>query len=318
MTLKYDVTALGEALIDFVAVDKSESGAALFEQNPGGAPLNVLAAIDRLCGSTAFIGKVGDDLQGRFIRDVMENLAIETKGLVLDPDYTTTMTFVSLDDDGERHFSFARKPGADTQLKKEEVDFDLIRNSKIFHFGSLSLTDEPAREATLCAVDEARKAGVLVSYDPNYRAPLWPDVETAKAQIRMPVPKVDIMKISEEECELLTDKKRPEDAAEVLLSQGVRCVFVTLGADGAMVKTKDFSAFAPAMNVYAVDTTGAGDAFWGAILYQIANQGLDSLNPDNSKRILRFANIVGGLCVEKRGGVSSMPSITDIQDVLGW
>ncbi|MGN0194234.1 MAG: carbohydrate kinase [Pseudoramibacter sp.] len=316
--MKYDVTALGEALIDFAAVGKSESGAALFEQNPGGAPLNVLAAIDRLCGSTAFIGKVGDDLQGRYIRDVMDNLAIETKGLILDPDYTTTMTFVSLDDDGERHFSFARKPGADTQLKKEEVDVDLIRNSKIFHFGSLSLTDDPAREATLYAVDEARKAGVLVSYDPNYRASLWPDAETAKAQMRMPIPKVDVMKISEEECELLTGETRPEAAAAVLLAQGVRCVFVTLGADGAMLKTKDIQAFAPAMNVYAVDTTGAGDAFWGAILYQIANQGLDGLNPDNSKRVLRFANIVGGLCVEKRGGVTSMPSITDIQDVLGW
>lgn len=318
MTLKYDVTALGEALIDFLPVGKSEYGATIFAQNPGGAPANVLTAIDRLCGSTAFIGKVGDDIQGRYIRDVMNNLAIDTSGLILDPNYTTTMAFVDLDENGDRSFSFARKPGADTQLTKEEVNVELIQNASIFHFGSLSLTDEPARSATLYAIEEAKKAGVLVSYDPNYRAPLWPDEATAIAQMRSVVPKVDIMKLSEEECALLTGEAKPEAAADALLAQGVKCVFITLGGDGSMLRTKDVSVFQPGMNVYAVDTTGAGDAFCGAILFQLANQGITKINNDNGKRILRFANIVAGLCVEKHGGIPSMPTITDIQDVLGW
>ena len=180
------------------------------------------------------------------------------------------------------------------------------------------MTDEPARSATLYAIEEAKKAGVLVSYDPNYRAPLWPDEATAIAQMRSVVPKVDIMKLSEEECALRTGEAKPEAAADALLAQGVKCVFITLGGDGSMLRTKDVSVFQPGMNVYAVDTTGAGDAFCGAILFQLANQGITKINNDNGKRILRFANIVAGLCVEKHGGIPSMPTITDIQDVLGW
>ena len=174
-----DVTALGEVLIDFTPYGRSEAGRNLFEQNPGGAPANVLAALSKMGRKTAFIGKVGDDLHGVFLRKTLEDLGIDTSGMITDPAYFTTLAFVGLEN-GERSFSFARKPGADTQLRSDEIPERLLRETRIFHFGSLSLTDEPARQATLFAVKKAKENGALISYDPNYRAPLWPDEETAK------------------------------------------------------------------------------------------------------------------------------------------
>lgn len=313
-----DVTALGEVLIDFTPCGLSEAGKNLFEQNPGGAPANVLAALSKMGKKTAFIGKVGDDLHGKFLRKTLDDLEIDTSGMITDPDYFTTLAFVGLEN-GERSFSFARKPGADTQLRPDEVPADLLKQTKIFHFGSLSLTDEPARSATHFAVQTAKDAGALISYDPNYRAPLWPDVETAKEQMRSVVPLVDIMKISDEECELLTDEADPAKAAEKLLDQGVRCVFVTLGADGALLKTKEIEVTEPGMKGKAVDTTGAGDSFWGGTLYQFVDGNLvpESIDEETAHRMLRFANTVAGLCVQKRGAIPAMPTLAEVEEALG-
>ena len=236
----FDVTALGEVLIDFTPCGVSEAGMALFEQNPGGAPANVLAAVSNLGQKPAFIGKVGDDMHGALLKDTLDRIGVDTSGMVVDPNYFTTLAFVSLKN-GERSFSFARKPGADTQLTSEEINLDVVRNTKIFHCGSLSLTDEPARSATFFAVKEAKEAGAVISYDPNYRALLWKSEEEAVKHMRSMIPYADIMKISDEETVLLSGKSDPKEAAEVLLNQGVDCVIVTLGKDGALLKTKQSS-----------------------------------------------------------------------------
>ena len=198
----FDVTALGEVLIDFTPYGVSEAGMALFEQNPGGAPANVLAAVSNLGQKPAFIGKVGDDMHGALLKDTLDRIGVDTSGMVVDPNYFTTLAFVSLKN-GERSFSFARKPGADTQLTSEEINLDVVRNTKIFHCGSLSLTDEPARSATFFAVKEAKAAGAVISYDPNYRPLLWKSEEEAVEHMRSMIPYADIMKISDEETALL-------------------------------------------------------------------------------------------------------------------
>ena len=312
-----DVTALGELLIDFTPCGRSEAGQKLFEQNPGGAPANVLAAVSRLGGSTAFIGKVGEDMHGRFLQKTLEDLGIDTGNLILDSDYFTTLAFVSLEN-GERSFSFARKPGADTQLRKEEIRGDLLRESRIFHFGSLSLTDEPARSATLHAVQQAASGGTVISYDPNYRAPLWEDEETAKKQMRSVIPLVDIMKISDEETALLTDRADPEEAARCLLGQGVDCVVVTLGSEGALLCTKDFTVRKPSAAAEVVDTTGAGDSFWGGLLYCLSRDHVrpEELTKEQADSYLVYANTVAGLCVGKRGAIPAMPSGEEVEQCL--
>ena len=313
----YDVTALGEVLIDFTPYGNSEGGRALFEQNPGGAPANVLAALQKLGQKTAFIGKVGEDMHGQLLKETLEQCGVETRGLIVDPRYFTTLAFVALKN-GERSFSFARKPGADTQLCKEEVNTELLENTKIFHCGSLSLTDEPARSATLYAVQYAKKAGALISYDPNYRALLWNSREEAMKQMRAVIPYVDIMKISDEETELLTDREAPEDAADELLRQGVDCVVVTLGKDGALMKTKNFTVQAKGAERKVVDTTGAGDSFWGGILSRFACSGVkpEDLTEEQGLEFVRFANAVAGLCVERRGAIPAMPSLEEVMGQL--
>ena len=208
----YDVTALGELLIDFTDAGMSPSGQKLFERNPGGAPANVLVALQRLGHSTAFVGKVGCDMHGVFLRQTLEENDVDCSGLVSDPDHFTTLAFVALDPTGERTFSFARKPGADTQLRPEELNRDVLQNTRVLHVGSLSLTDEPARSATLEALHIARDAGATLSYDPNYRASLWPAAEVAAQQMRSVVGMMDLVKISAEETGLLTDESDPPAA----------------------------------------------------------------------------------------------------------
>ena len=312
-----DVTALGELLIDFTPCGRSEAGQNLFEQNPGGAPANVLAAISRLGGSTAFIGKVGNDMHGLLLKKTLQDNGINTENLILDDNFFTTLAFVSLEN-GERSFSFARKPGADTQLKKEEIRDDILKESFIFHFGSLSLTDEPARSATIFAARKAIESGTVISYDPNYRAPLWKDEETAKEQMRSVIPLVDIMKISDEETSLLTDHEEPEEAAKCLLDQGVSCVVVTLGSEGALLCTKEFSVRMPARAAEVVDTTGAGDSFWGGLLYCMSRDRLHpgKLTQEKAEEYLAFANTVAGLCVGKRGAIPAMPSKEEVEKNL--
>lgn len=313
----FDVTALGEVLIDFTPYGVSEAGMALFEQNPGGAPANVLAAVSNLGQKPAFIGKVGDDMHGALLKDTLDRIGVDTSGMVVDPNYFTTLAFVSLKN-GERSFSFARKPGADTQLTSEEINLDVVRNTKIFHCGSLSLTDEPARSATFFAVKEAKAAGAVISYDPNYRALLWKSEEEAVKHMRSMIPYADIMKISDEETVLLSGKSDPKEAAEVLLDQGVDCVIVTLGKDGALLKTKQVEVQVKGKDRKPVDTTGAGDSFWGGILSRLALNNVKpaDLTEAQAEEYLKFANAVAGLCVEKRGAIPAMPTLEQVMNEL--
>ena len=314
----FSVTALGEVLIDFTDAGISPNGQKLFERNPGGAPANVLVALKKLGHDVAFIGKVGDDMHGQFLREVIESNGIDCTGLISDPDFFTTLAFVALDDQGDRSFSFARKPGADTQLKTSDLPLDVIADSKVFHVGSLSLTDEPARSATVAALDAAKKAGCVMSYDPNYRDSLWTSAEAAAEQMRSITKYMDLIKISAEECPLMTDKDDPEEAAKVLLEQGASIVVVTLDADGAFVSTKDGSRMVPSFRVEAVDTTGAGDSFWGGFLTAFIESGLapSEVSIERAASFVRFGNAVASLCVRNRGAIPAMPERSDVEEVL--
>ena len=310
----YKITALGEALIDFTPSSTSEAGMRLFEQNPGGAPANALAVFAKFGEKAAFIGKVGNDMHGLFLKETMENAGIDTKGLVVADDVFTTLAFVSLNDKGEREFSFARKPGADTCLTEDEVNTDILKNTEIFHVGSLSLTDEPSRSATFFALKKAKEFGKIISYDPNYRALLWECKEKAIEGMRSVLDYVDVMKLSDEETMLLTDIEEPQAAAKALLEKGISIVAVTLGADGAYICTKEGGALVPGFASNVADTTGAGDSFWGGFLYQLSKSGKRprEVSLTEAKEFARFGNAVASLCVEKRGGIPAIPMMEQV------
>lgn len=308
----FDVVALGEILIDMTYAGKSEGGQTLFEQNPGGAPANVLSAVKRLGGVAALIGKIGKDMHGDFLRETLESENICTDALISDDSVFTTLAFVNINEKGDRSFSFARKPGADTCLTKEEVKTELIKNSKIFHVGSLSLTDEPAKGATLFALEEAKKAGCIISYDPNYRAPLWSSKEAAIEGMRSVLKMVDIIKISDEETALLTGFESPEEASKALVDLGIKTVIVTKGAEGAIIRTKEGIVTSNALDVKAVDTTGAGDAFMGAFLWNVANFGSSEIPLEKVQEFADFSNKVAGFCVQRRGAIKAMPHLNEI------
>ena len=313
-----DVTALGEILIDFTPCGMSEAGQRVFEQNPGGAPANVLACLNKCGKKTAFIGKVGDDMHGQFLVDVLKNSDICTEGVVVDDSVFTTLAFVALSETGERSFSFARKPGADTCLRQDELKEEVIRDSKVFHIGSLSLTAEPVKGTTFKALEIAKEAGCIISYDPNYRAPLWDSKEAAIEGMRSVVSYVDVMKLSDEETALLTDIVEPEAAAKTLVAQGVSVVAVTLGADGALVCTKEGSIVVPGFKANMVDTTGAGDSFWGGFLKCLLESGKrpEEITLDEAATFAKYGNAVASLCVEKRGAIPAMPTLEEVEERL--
>ncbi|MBQ9059322.1 MAG: carbohydrate kinase [Atopobiaceae bacterium] len=315
----FSVTALGELLIDFTDAGSSEAGQKLFERNPGGAPANVLVAIQRLGLPTAFIGKVGNDMHGEYLREVLATESIDCSGLVSDPDHFTTLAFVALDESGERSFSFARKPGADTCLEPSELKADVISQSQVFHVGSLSLTHEPARAATLAALKMAQDAGCVLSYDPNYRASLWDSPDAASEQMRSILPYMDFVKISAEECALVSGHSTPEAAAHELLEQGAKVVVVTLDDEGAFVACNDGAETVPSFRVDAVDTTGAGDSFWGGFLYAFCTSSLKpaDIGIEQAREFVRFGNAVASLCVRGRGAIPSMPSLEQVNELLG-
>lgn len=314
---QYDITTFGEILIDFTSQGYNEDGQMLYARNPGGAPANVAVAAQKLGARTAFLGKAGKDMHGAFLRSVLEVEKVETRGLILDEQYFTTLAFVEINEKGERTFSFSRKPGADTRIQKEELDIDILDRTNIFHVGSLSLTDQPSRDTTFYAVKRARSKGSLISYDPNYRASLWQDEETAKEQMRSLIPYVDIMKISEEETELLTGYQDVHEAAVRLYEQGVKIVAVTLGEKGAYIYGKDGGIVVPGFAATrTVDTNGAGDSFWGGFLAQISHFGksLEELTKEQLTEYARFANAVASICVEKKGAIPAMPDICQVEE----
>ena len=318
MSATFTITALGELLIDFTDAGTSDAGQKLFERNAGGAPANVLACMSRLGHRCAFIGKVGQDMHGAYLRQTLEGEGIDCTGLVTDPDAFTTLAFVELDENGDRTFSFARKPGADTRLAPDELACDVIRESRIFHVGSLSLTDEPARSATLEALDCARTAGCVLSYDPNYRANLWPSRDAAAEQIRSVIGRMDLVKISDNECELASGIADPEQAAAALLGQGPKVVAVTLGGDGAYVRCADGGRYVEGFPAQVVDTTGAGDSFWGGFLAAFAESGLapEDVTAERAASFARFGCAVAHFCVQGRGAIPAMPSREQVDGLL--
>lgn len=304
-----DVIALGELLIDFAAKSKDPDGYPTMAANPGGAPGNFLAALNVYGKKTAFLGKVGDDTFGQLLLRTLQRVGIETKGVIVDPDFFTTLAFVTFDSAGDRSFSFARKPGADTQLRWEEIDKGLMDEARVFHFGTLSLTDEPARTATRKAVVYAKETGKLISCDPNLRVPLWRSKEEAREQMLWSLQQADLVKISDNEVSFLLACS-PEEGAEKLLREfDVKLAMVTLGAEGCLLRTKNACFRAPAPKVHPVDTTGAGDIFGGSAMARFLDleKDPDALTRDDLSYIGTYALMAASLSTERSGGIPSIP-----------
>ena len=315
----YDLTAVGECLIDFAPEGVNPQGMALFSRNPGGAPANALAMNARLGGRTAFLGKVGRDAFGDFLQKSLEKAGIDCTGLCRDEKIPTTLAFVQLDEKGDRTFSFYRDPGADLMLRPEDLRTDLLENCRIFHYGSVSLTGEPGREATWAAVRTAGQAGALLSCDPNYRPLLWKDEETALREMKKAVSLADIVKVSREEMTLLTGETDLKAGAERLKQTGPLTVVVTCDAEGAFFDAPAGRGMVPGFSVKAVDSTGAGDAFWGALLSRIPGRGrntLEAMTLADWKEAVRFANGAGALTVTKKGAIPAMPDRETLEEFL--
>lgn len=315
---KYDVTALGELLIDFTENGNSEQGNPLMEANPGGAPCNMLSMIQKLGGTTAFIGKVGKDMFGRQLRQAVESVGIDTRNLMEDEEIHTTLAFVHTFPDGDRDFSFYRNPGADMMLTKEEIQEDLIRNSKVFHFGTLSSTHEGVREATRYAIDVAKEAGCLVSFDPNLRPPLWKTLEDARKEIEYGLSKTDILKISDNEVEFLCGTSDYDEGAKMLIEKyNIPFVCVTLGKDGSRAYYKGMHVEVPGfVQKNTIETTGAGDTFCGCMLHYIIQHGLEDLTEENLRELLTFANAAASVITTRKGALAVMPSKEEVEELL--
>lgn len=311
----YDVVAIGELLIDFTTLETNAAGYPLMQAHPGGAPGNFLAAMSAYGAKTAFLGKVGDDAFGRLLIHTLEAAGIDAAGVRVDPAVFTTLAFVTRDARGERSFSFARKPGADAMLRPEEIDLSCIDQARILHFGTLSLTDEPARAATQLAVTHAKLAGKRVTFDPNLRLSLWPDPETARQQILWGLGQADVVKISDEEAAFLFGACAPEEAAARLLDDfKVSLVLLTLGAKGCLLQNRLASARASCPKVSPVDTTGAGDIFGGSAMGRMLRLGKapEALTGDQLMQIARFAVTAASISTERQGGISSIPSEAEV------
>lgn len=314
----YDVVALGELLIDFIQDGRSLKGNPLFEANPGGAPCNVLAMLAGLGYKTAFIGKVGDDQFGRLLGAAIRGIGISDRGLIYDPRVNTTLAFVHTLADGDRDFSFYRKPGADIMLEEKEVCRDLIDGCRIFHFGSLSLTDEPAASATRAAVSYAKQAGKLISFDPNLREPLWDDLEPARAAIWYGIGACDILKIADNEIRWLTGADDYDQGVDIIKEHSnARLINVTLGKAGSLSYYGDNKVFGkPFLHKNTVDNTGAGDTFCAGVLGFILEHGLDGLGKDDLENMLLFANGAASIVTTRKGAMCSMPKRDEIDPLI--
>ena len=313
--MAYDVVALGELLIDFTCVSADADGYPTMAAHPGGAPANFLAAVTKFGGKTALLGKVGADTFGRLLTGTLEKAGIETRGIVASNDVFTTLAFVTLDAHGDREFAFSRKPGADTQLRFSELELPLIDDAKAFHFGTLSLTDEPARATTYRAVAYAKERGKLITFDPNLRKPLWKDLETAREQMLWGLSQADVVKISDEEIEFLFGLNPQEGARKILNDYGVKLVFATCGADGCWFENQNACGHVDSLKgIKVVDTTGAGDIFGGSAVWKVLQTGKrpEELNEAELREAVRFACTAAGLSTTKPGGISSVPELSAV------
>ena len=313
-----EVVSLGELLIDFTTVGTDPAGYPTMAAHPGGAVANFLATLAKFGHKTALLGKVGSDTFGNLLIGTMGSLGIETKGLVKADDVFTTLAFVTIDESGDREFAFARKPGADTCIAFEELDLSLIDQAKVFHFGTLSLTDEPARTATCRAIAYAKAQGKLITCDPNLRKPLWRDMETCRTQLLWALGQADVVKISDEEVEFLFGCG-PEAGADKLLQEfGVSLAMVTLGPKGAILQNQKGSVRVHCPRVTPVDTTGAGDIFGGSAVSRILQLGIHPVNltPEQLRAIATFASTAASLSTERFGGASSVPALEAVMAAL--
>lgn len=314
----FDVTALGELLIDFTENGVSENGNPLLEANPGGAPCNVLAMLNKLGRKTAFIGKVGNDNFGRFLADTVRRSGTDITNLVYNDTVPTTLAFVHTLAEGEREFSFYRQPGADMTLAKEEVMTDIIESSRIFHFGTLSSTHPGVREATRFAVEFAKEKGLLISFDPNLREPLWESLDDAKREIEYGLSKCDILKISDNELEFVTDARDYDEGIRRIREKyDIPLIFLTLGKDGSRAYYKDIRVERPAyQGVNAVEKTGAGDTFEGCALDFVLEYGIDGFDESKLSELLDFANAGAAIITTRKGALKVMPDKMEITRIL--
>lgn len=310
------LVSIGEILIDLTQVGVTELGIPQFVANPGGAPANAAVAAAKLGADAGFIGCVGRDAFGAFLRSTLVSQGVDTAGLVETDQAPTTLAVVSVDSTGERSFQFYRKPGADICLEEAMLDKSLLDSAKILHFGSVSLTADPSRAATMAAVRYAKVRGALITYDPNYRANLWQDEETAVEAIRRPLPLVDVLKISDEETALLSGFSDPEEAAEALEAQGISLVLVTLGADGVLYRFRGKTGRVPGFATKVADTNGAGDTFFGAVLSALTEKSLVELEEIELREILKLANCAASITTSRPGAIPAMPTLQEVMDKL--
>ena len=313
-----DVTALGELLIDFTESGLSEQGNTLLEANPGGAPCNVLAMLTKLGRKTAFIGKVGNDSFGKLLKSVVESAGIDTRNLKMDDQVHTTLAFVHKTPSGDRDFSFYRNPGADMMLRADEVMEELIASSRIFHFGSLSMTNEPVREATRKAIELAEKHGCTITFDPNLREPLWGSLDEAREQIAYGMAHCDVMKISDNEIQWFTGEENFDRGIEKLQkTYGIPLILLSKGKDGSSAYYKGMRVDAEAfLQENTVETTGAGDTFCACVLNTVLEKGLENLTAEDLKTMLVFANAAASIITTRKGALRVMPEREEVEALI--
>ena len=315
---KYDVIALGELLIDFTQNGLSEQGNGLFEANPGGAPCNVLSMLNNLGKKTSFIGKVGNDQFGKTLKKALEELGISTENLLMDNEVHTTLALVHTFADGDRDFSFYRNPGADMMLTVDELNLDLVRDTRIFHFGTLSMTHDGIRATTKKAVETAKEAGALISFDPNLREPLWDSLDNAKEQVRWGLGKCDVLKISDNEIQWLTGEKDFTAGVKKILEEfPIPLILVSMGRDGSRAYYGDhYVEVAPFLQENTIETTGAGDTFCACVLNYVLEHGLEALTDEQLKEMLTFANAAASIITTRKGALRVMPTREEVLDFL--
>ena len=317
MVKKYDVIALGELLIDFTMNGQSEQGNNMFEACPGGAPCNVLALLNKMGKKTAFIGKVGKDQFGALLRDTITEAGIDASNLMVDENVNTTLAFVHTFPDGDREFSFYRNPGADMMLTADEVNPEVVKDTKVFHFGTLSMTHEGVREATKKAVETAKANGCLVSFDPNLRPPLWSSLDLAKEQMEYGFGKCDILKISDNEIQFVSGKEDYDEGIAYLQeTYNIPLILLTMGKDGSRAYYKDMRVERPGFSVKAIETTGAGDTFCGSSLNYLVDHDFENLTEEQLGEMLTFANAAAALVTTKKGAIKAMPVKEEVLELI--
>lgn len=315
---KVDVVALGELLIDFTENGISAQGNPIMEANPGGAVCNVLSMLSGLSKSTAYIGKVGRDIFGKQLSEAIKSVGIDASGLVVDDKVNTTLAFVHTYEDGDRDFSFYRNPGADMMLTEDEINLELVRNCRIFHYGSLSMTNECCEKATFKAIEAAKDSGAIISFDPNLREPLWDSLDHAREEISKGMKECDILKISDNEIVWFTGKEDFDEGVEELRKQfDPKLITVTMGRDGSRAYYGDKIVSVPGfVNKDTIETTGAGDTFGACVLNYVLEHGLDDLDEDNLKEMLTFANAAASIITTRKGALKVMPSKEGVEKLV--